>query len=230
VDDRKPRRRESSNDLRDGRSLGFVSVSPKELNQQQELLDYYKHKKQLERINEEQGGSRQQAVITPSGFQRRLQNLPSSMPAKGSHSKEITVSSTGATVGEYVPDEKVQTSALPPASSRSRKYTSSQPSPSNMRWVPTRSTTGPACLQSSSTCGMLNVNMIGDSSTPMPIPRLPHVRSAPVLQIPLTLPLESLPPGYDFAVQAQFRPDANKLRPLRLLSLGECRLRIAHLG
>ncbi|KAG8682852.1 hypothetical protein FRC11_014305 [Ceratobasidium sp. 423] len=49
----------------------------------------------------------------------------------------------------------------------------------------------------------------------MPTPLIrPH--STPISSSPL--PLSSLPLGYDFAL-AQFRPEANKLRPLRLLSL-----------
>lgn len=221
VDDRKPRRQESDTDLRQLRSLRLIPVTSTELNQQAELLDYYKNKQELRRINEDEVDLTRRPAITPSRFRRHLKSLPSSVPAKSGHSKEITVSSTGATVGEYVPDTEVHTSAPPPVSFRWPKNAVPQPPPLDMPWIPTRSITEPVRFQPSSPLGVLNVDVIGGASPTMPVPTLPHAYSAPAIPVPLTLPLESLPPGYDFAIQAQFRPDANKLRPLRLLSLGE---------
>lgn len=229
VDDsnnHKPRRQVSENNLRAPRSLDFVSVSPQELQQQQELLDHYKTKQRLERIHERSypaessAESSQQPAITPSGFRRRLESLPCVMKITSHHSKMITTSSTGATVGVYVPPEGPAQVSAPPPARRRRKHTAPQPPLPGMLGEPIRATTGPAYLQPSSKPGLLNVNTIGGSSPPMPVPQLPHYHSAPAaIQTPLVLPLESLPPGYDFAI-AQFRSE-NTLRPLRLLSLGE---------
>ncbi|CAE6447000.1 unnamed protein product [Rhizoctonia solani] len=228
VDDRRPDRQESKRDLKATatRRPHGIPVSPEELDQQQELLDFYKQSNQRKHEqNNEVKGSSQQTGITHSRLLRHLQSMPSLTPKRNGHCRNITVSSTGATVGPCCPEG--QTPAPPPVSSRRRKETSILqvslvPPVPGAPWAPFRSATDPLppSLHSRPSWGLLNVNTIVDHtqspSPSMPTPVLgPHsaISSSPPL-----LPLSSLPSGYDFEL-ARFRPDANKLRPLRLLSL-----------
>ncbi|CAE6467650.1 unnamed protein product [Rhizoctonia solani] len=202
------------------RPLAFP-VSPEELDKQQELLDYYNvNLKKREQTNEAQGSSSPQSGITQSRLLRHLRSMPSLVPKRKGHNRDITVSSTGATVAPCYPEDQVQTPA-PPPSSRRRKETYIPPPVPDVPWGPSRSVTEPPPplppLNSYSSRGLLNVNTIVDYSPSMPTPIMgPH--SAPISSSPPTLPLLSLPPGYDFAL-AHFRPEANRIRPLRLLSL-----------
>ncbi|CEL55690.1 Calcium-independent phospholipase A2-gamma OS=Oryctolagus cuniculus GN=PNPLA8 PE=1 SV=1 [Rhizoctonia solani AG-1 IB] len=195
-----------------------IPVSPKELDRQQEILDYYNNKKKLEKLNEALGGAGQPSGVTQSRLVRHLRSMPS-FPKHGGHHRDITVSSTGATLGPCYPETQVQTPTPPPVASRRRKNTSIPPPVPNPLWVPFRSATEPPPppLHSHPSRGLLNVNTIVDSS-PSKLSPSASPYSAPISSSPTFLPLSSLPPGYDFAL-AQFRPEANKLRPLRLLSL-----------
>ncbi|CAE7213916.1 unnamed protein product [Rhizoctonia solani] len=224
VADRKLGGQESDSDIKPTvtcRPLAFP-VSPRELDKQQELLDFYNHQKEREQTNGASSSSGQQAGITHSRLVRHLRSMPSMpsmLPKRGGHNKDITVSSTGATVGPCYSENQVQAPAPPPVASRRRKETSIPPPVPNPAWVPFRSATDPPppSLHSYSSRGLLNVNTIVEYSPSMPTP-LAGPSSAPLSSSPPTLPLSSLPQGYNFAL-AHFRPDANKLRPLRLLSL-----------
>ncbi|CAE6409302.1 unnamed protein product [Rhizoctonia solani] len=191
-----------------------IPISPKELDRQQEILDYYNNRKKLEA----QSSSGQTSGVTQSRLLRHLRSMPS-FPKHGGHHRDLTVSSTGATVGPCYPETQVQTPTPPPVTSRRRKNTSIPPPVPNPLWVPFRSVTEPPPppLPSHPSRGLLNVNTIVDSSPSMLTPSASPY-SAPISSSPPVLPLLSLPPGYDFAL-ARFRPEANKLRPLRLLSL-----------
>ncbi|KAF8699114.1 Patatin-like phospholipase, partial [Rhizoctonia solani] len=193
-----------------------IAVSPKELDQQQAILDYYNNKKKLERLNEAQGSSSQPSGITQSRLLRHLRSTPE-FSKHSAHHRDLTVSSTGATVGPCPPETQAQAPAPPPVASRRRKNTSIPPPVPNPLWVPFRTATEPPPLPSHPSRGLLNVNTIVEPSPSMLSPLLPPY-SAPVSSSPTILPLSSLPVGYDFAL-AQFRPEANRLRPLRLLSL-----------
>ncbi|KAJ1307827.1 hypothetical protein OPQ81_001909 [Rhizoctonia solani] len=282
VVDRRPGRKESKNDINTAithRPLGFP-VSPDELYEQQELLDYYNKHKKREQGNEAQGSSSRSAGLTESRLLRHLRSMPSLVPKRSGHNTDITVSSTGATVGPCYPEDKVQAPTRPSVSSRRHNEAPIPPVPPvppvpGAPWSPFRSTSEPppslSPFHSHSSRGLLNVNTIVDYSPSMPIPSPPvppvpdapwsPFRSAseplpslppfnshpsrgllnvntivdyspsmpvpsplmgpistPLSSSPPTLPLLSLPPGYDFAL-AHFRPEANKLRPLRLLSL-----------
>ncbi|CCO32458.1 Calcium-independent phospholipase A2-gamma [Rhizoctonia solani AG-1 IB] len=179
-----------------------IPVSPKELDRQQEILDYYNNKKKLEKLNEALGGAGQPSGVTQSRLVRHLRSMPS-FPKHG----------------PCYPETQVQTPTPPPVASRRRKNTSIPPPVPNPLWVPFRSATEPPPppLHSHPSRGLLNVNTIVDSS-PSKLSPSASPYSAPISSSPTFLPLSSLPPGYDFAL-AQFRPEANKLRPLRLLSL-----------
>ncbi|CAE6384865.1 unnamed protein product [Rhizoctonia solani] len=223
VADRKVVGQESDNDLKPTatcRPLAFP-VSPRELDKQQELLDFYSSQRERKQTNEAQGCSNQPTGITHSRLVRHLRSMPSIVPKRSGHNKDITVSSTGATVGPCYADTRAQTPAPPPVSSRRRKESSIAAPVPNPAWVPFRSATEPLPPppppSSCSSRGLLNVNTIVDYNPSMPTPIL-GPNSAPVSSSPPTLPLSSLPQGYNFAL-AYFRPDANKLRPLRLLSL-----------
>ncbi|KAG9077252.1 hypothetical protein FS749_010876, partial [Ceratobasidium sp. UAMH 11750] len=162
-------------------------------------------------------GARSQARLGQSAVVSRL-------------SRNITVSSTGATVGDaedVAPPSKL--SPVPPMppmpSSNRRKHAQSGAQPTAPQRPPMRAQTGPAHLQTGATA-LLNVNFIGRVSTPnlseASFPG-PHAYSFPLLpnsspQAPL-LSLESLPQGYMYATGAYFRSEGVPLRPLRLLSL-----------
>ncbi|KDN48661.1 hypothetical protein RSAG8_02648, partial [Rhizoctonia solani AG-8 WAC10335] len=108
------------------RPLAFP-VSPRELDKQQELLDFYNNHKGREQTNEAQGSSGQPTGITQSRLVRHLRSMPSIVPKRSGHNKDITVSSTGATVAPCHPENQVQTPAPPPVSVRRRKETSLPP-------------------------------------------------------------------------------------------------------
>lgn len=221
VADRRPGRQESESNLRataSRRPLG-IPVSPEELDKQQELLDYYNNNhKGREQSNEAQVGSSPPTGVTQSRLLRHLRSMPSMLPKRGGHGKDITISSTGATVAPCYPENQTQVPAPPPVSSRRRNAPPIDippvPPVPGGPWSPFRSATDPLPppppFPSPPNQSLLNVNTIVDLLTG------PH--SAPVSSSPPPiLPLSSLPPGY-FA-PAQFCPEAGKLRPLRLLSL-----------
>ncbi|KAG9125176.1 hypothetical protein FRC07_008679 [Ceratobasidium sp. 392] len=216
----------------DKNSLNLLKhVSTEELRSQQNLLDGFKREKQrLERIQDE-ASSTQPTIAQPSRTRRALKSLPSGVVAR--LSRNITVSSTGATVGddeeEPLPLKRPPAATLP--SSNRHKLTKPEPQATKPgaqatkpRRPAMRTRTEPAHLQTGAT--LLNVNLIGRTSPSPPeaalldarfhsFPTLPH----PGPHVPL-LELESLPLGYTYATSdAYFRPREIPLRPLRLLSL-----------
>lgn len=219
VDHSRNRTRSAAAETRPNNAL--ASVSPEELRQQQKLLDHYRRqKREGERENAEQHAPSQPTSVSPQLRPRRLlRSMPSSLLEKVTWAS--TARSTQVTVSEPVIDEPFS-SSLPPVppipSEYRRKHAASHVPPSTVPRAPPRSKTGPA--QQQGKASLLNVAAIGANSPSIPTPQIPRYRSFPVLPAPIELPLESLPPGYDFALRAHFRPEAAPLRPLRLLSLG----------
>ncbi|KAG9075795.1 hypothetical protein FS749_012495 [Ceratobasidium sp. UAMH 11750] len=199
-----------------------------------------KERRELGRIGGEEPSPPQPEVAPPTRTRLQLKSLPSAVVSR--LSRNITVSSTGATVGDaedVAPPSKL--SPMPPIppmpSSDRRKHAQSDAQPTAPQRPPMRAQTGPAHLQTGATA-LLNVNFIGCVSTPnlseASFPS-PHAYSFPILSTPSPpaplLSLESLPQGYMYATGAYFRSEGVPLRPLRLLSLGndfylaqDCRL------
>jgi hypothetical protein len=206
-------------------------VSPEELREQQKLLDQFERRKnKLERIKDiEPRPTEPIGVPSPRPRRQLLKSLPSAATSK--HARHPTVSSTGATIGDFGPQEPLPSKRPPipsPSSPDLRKHARPQAQPIAVTRPPIRAQSGPVSLQAGTT--LLNVNVIGASSysppgASPPLPPLPQhysfpTHSSPVIQTPV-LELQSLPPGYHYALGAYFRPEANVLRPLRLLSLGK---------
>lgn len=199
------------------------SPTLEEIRQQQELFDYYRpQKREFERSD-----WAQQTSDKPTNASPRPRRLVKSFPGTdiGKATRNPTVSSTGATVADSVINVPFLP-PLPPIPSISadyrRVYATSYVQPATVPGAPPRSKIGPAHQKAEA--GLLNVTTIGVAGPSMPTPQLPRYCSFPVLQVPPELPLEPSPPGYDFALDSHIRPEVVALRPLRLLSLGKCRL------
>lgn len=193
------------------------SLSPEEIRQQQNLLDHYRRRK---REFARSGGAQlppDQPTNASPRPQRQLKSYASADLVRITRSP--TVSTAGATIAESIIEEPFSPS-LPPIppipSSYRHRHVTPHAQPATLPRAQYRSKTGPVYEEMEA--GLLNVAGVGTGPS-IPTPQIPRYRSFPVLQVPLELPLESLPPGYDFALRAQFRPEAATLRPLRLLSL-----------
>ncbi|KAG9104788.1 hypothetical protein FRC06_009257 [Ceratobasidium sp. 370] len=184
-----------------------------------------KEKREPGRIEDDGSSPLQPEVAPPTRRRLLLKSLPNAVVSR--LSRNITVSSTGATIGDA--EDTLLPSKLPaappvPSSSR-RKHAQADVQPTASHRPPMRIQTEPAHPQTGPT-PLLNVNFIGRVSFPGPpevsfpgaqaysFPTLPN----PTPQTPL-LGLESLPQGYMYATGAYFRSEDVPLRPLRLLSL-----------
>ncbi|KAF8604179.1 hypothetical protein BDV93DRAFT_109605 [Ceratobasidium sp. AG-I] len=216
VDHRHDRTRPTGAGTRANNAL--ESVSPEELAQQQKLLDHYRRKRrEAERNNDEQPAPSQPTSASPQPRPRRtLKPSPSSILEKVTWASTTRFSEV--ILSKPVVDEPFSPSLPPIPAEARRKPAASHVPPSTGPRAPPRSKTGPANQQAAA--GSSNVATTSTAGPSLPTPQIPRYRSFPVLQAPLQLPLQSLPPGYDFALRAHFRPEAAALRPLRLLSLG----------
>ncbi|KAG8741913.1 hypothetical protein FRC10_002278 [Ceratobasidium sp. 414] len=203
-------------------------ASLENLRDQRRALDGFrreKERRQLGRIEDDESSPLQLGVAPPARARLQLKSLPGAFVSR--LSRNITVSSTGATIGdaEDTPLPSKPPSAPPAPSSGRRKHAQSDVQPTASHHPPMQTQPGPAHPQARATT-LLNVNFIGRVSLPGP-PEAPlpgaQVYSFPTPPSPAPqvalLGLESLPQGYMYATGAYFRAEGVPLRPLRLLSL-----------
>ncbi|KAG9080908.1 hypothetical protein FRC06_006005, partial [Ceratobasidium sp. 370] len=196
-------------------------VSPEELREQQRLLDRFqreKEKRELERIKDNDP-SVLQPVAPPSQMRSQPQSLTGVTTPRLSRS--LTVSSTGATVGdaedEPLPPRRPSVPFMP--SSFRRKHTRQDAQSATSCRPVMCAQTGHTRLQAG--VALLNTGRAPPPSSSEASPPGPCSYSFPELPNPVPQALlrdsESSPPGYEYAISAY--PRHQDIRPLRLLSL-----------